>query len=149
VCVCLWRGYCCVSVCLSVSGSVCQVHWLRQLGWPVGTAWSHVERVMLYIHVCLSVCQWVGLSSTLVTATRPACWHSVVSCVVATALFTRASPKTQKLRSTLNSRTGIVACVIVTQAVKSFLHQLCTVQVYRTAAHTHSRLTAPCPGLPG
>ena len=35
---------------------------------------------MLYIHVCLSVCQWVGLSSTLVTATRSAGWHSVVSC---------------------------------------------------------------------
>jgi len=33
-----------------------------------------VERVML------CVCRWVGLSSTLVTATRSACWHSVVSC---------------------------------------------------------------------
>ena len=34
--------YPCVSVCLSVSGSVCQVHWLRQRGRPVGTAWPHV-----------------------------------------------------------------------------------------------------------
>lgn len=59
---------------------------------------------------CCVVLQWVGLSSTPATATRPVCWRSEAWCVAATdQRSTPVSRRTRKRRNTHNSRTSMLS----------------------------------------